>query len=106
MYICGTCSFTIGNQKENISASIKQAYFAYFKEKISDQDKHWVSHKVCRHCVESLRMWTKGTRDKLTFVTPRIKRYPIVEMELLAWWYRGHIKLSDNKTKQKSFKNS
>jgi len=21
-----------------------------------------------------------------------MKRYPMVEMELLAWWYRGHIR--------------
>jgi len=32
------------------------------------------------------------TQAKDTNVTPRMKRYPIVEMELLAWWYRGHIR--------------
>jgi len=32
------------------------------------------------------------------FVTACMKRYPMVEMELLAWWYRGHIR-EENKTK-------
>ena len=46
---------------------VKQAYFAYFKVKIGVQDKLWAPHKVCQHCVESLWMWTKGTREKLAF---------------------------------------
>ena len=65
VYICD--SFTTGNQKANISAFVKQAYLAYFKEELGDQDKPWVPHKVCKNCVESLLMWTKGTREKLTF---------------------------------------
>jgi len=28
----------------------------------------------------------------LTIVPLRMKRYPMVEMQLLAWWYRGHIR--------------
>ncbi|XP_039967827.1 sodium- and chloride-dependent GABA transporter 1-like [Bactrocera tryoni] len=35
--------------------------------KIGDQDKAWAPHKVCKQCVESLRMWIKGTRDKMPF---------------------------------------
>jgi len=34
---------------------------------------------------------------------PRMKRYPMVEMELLVWWYRGHIR---EQKKQKAIKNS
>src|SRR6218665_3255959 len=34
----------------------------------------------------------------LYIVTPRMERYPMVEMELLVWWYRGHIR-EYNKTK-------
>lgn len=44
--------------------------------KIGDQDKKWAPHKICEQCVESLRMWTKGTRDKLSFSIPMIWREP------------------------------
>lgn len=73
-YICG--SFTIPCQRTNISTFVRQAYFAYFKVKIGDQDKSWAPHKVCKQCVESLRMWTKGTRDKFPFGIPMIWREP------------------------------
>jgi len=42
-----------------ISPFVKQAYFAYSKQELGDQDNSWVPQKVCKHCVESLRMWTK-----------------------------------------------
>ena len=64
-YICG--SFTITGQRINISTIVKQAHSAYFKIKLGDQGKAWAPHKVCISCVEGLRMWTKGTRDKLPF---------------------------------------
>ena len=63
--ICG--SFTIPSQRANISAFVKQTYFAYFKVKLSDQYKPWAPHKVYKYCVENLRMWTKGTLGKLAF---------------------------------------
>ena len=69
-YICG--SFTIPSQRANISAFVKQAYFAYFKVKLGDQDKSWAPHKVCRQCVENLQMWTKRTHDKLAFGIPMV----------------------------------
>ncbi|XP_070613747.1 uncharacterized protein [Erythrolamprus reginae] len=73
-YICG--SFTIPSQRTNISTFVRQAYLAYFKVKIGDQDKSWAPHKVCKQCVERLRMWTKGTRDKLPFGIPMIWQEP------------------------------
>lgn len=73
-YICG--NFTIPSQRTNISEFVRQSYYAYFKVKIGDQDKKWAPHKVCKQCVESLRMWTKGTRDKLSFGIPMIWREP------------------------------
>src|SRR6218665_1811587 len=73
-HICG--SFTIPSQRAHISAFVKQAYFAYFKVKLGDQDKPWAPHKVCKQCVESLRIWTKATRDKLTFGIPMVWREP------------------------------
>lgn len=71
-YICG--SFTIPSQRANISVFVKQSYFAYFKVKLGDQDKLWAPHKVCKQCIESLRMWTKGTREKLSFGIPMVWR--------------------------------
>lgn len=55
----------------NIRTFVRQAYF---QVKIVDQDKSWAPHKVCKQCVESLRTWTKGTRDKFPFGIPIIRR--------------------------------
>ncbi|GBN22004.1 hypothetical protein AVEN_175745-1 [Araneus ventricosus] len=55
---------------------VRQDYFAYFKVKIGDQDRSWAIHKVCKQCVDSLRMWTKGSRDKFPFGIPMIWREP------------------------------
>ncbi|GLV37563.1 hypothetical protein CBL_20375 [Carabus blaptoides fortunei] len=68
--------FTIPSQRTNISAFVGQACFAYFKVKIGDQDKTWAPHNVCKQCVEGLRMWTKGTRDKMPFGIPMVWREP------------------------------
>ena len=67
-------SSTIPSQRANISVFVKQAFFAYFKVKLGDQDKPWVPHKVCKQCVESLRMWTKGTRENMPFGIPMVWR--------------------------------
>ena len=71
-YICG--SFTIPSHMKNISTFVNKTYFAYLKVKLGDQDKSWGPHKVCKQWVDSLRMWTKGTRDKLAFVIPILWR--------------------------------
>ena len=44
-YICG--SFTILSQRANISALVKQAYFAYFKLNFGDQDKPYGPLSKC-----------------------------------------------------------
>ena len=41
-YICG--SFTVPNQRMNISEFVKRAYLDYFKLKMDDQDKSWAPH--------------------------------------------------------------
>jgi len=66
-FVCG--SFTIPNQRANISAFVTQAYLACFKVKLGD--KPWASQKVCKQHVENLQMWTKRTQqDKLSFGIP------------------------------------
>uniref|UniRef100_A0A6P7FIP8 Uncharacterized protein LOC114329810 n=1 Tax=Diabrotica virgifera virgifera TaxID=50390 RepID=A0A6P7FIP8_DIAVI len=68
--------FTIPSQRTNISTFVRQTYFAYFKVKLGDQDKVWAPHKVCKQCVEGLRMWTNGKRAKLPFSILMIWREP------------------------------
>ena len=69
-YICGC--FTIPRQRKNISKFVRQAYFAYFKVKLGDQDKSWAPHKVCKQCVENLRLWAKEKCEKLVFGIPLV----------------------------------
>ncbi len=64
------------SERANISDFVKRAYFAYFKIQLGDQDKSWAPHRVCKTCIEHLRQWTKGTRDKLKFGIPMIWREP------------------------------
>lgn len=70
-YICG--SLTIPSQsKHQYNYIIKQVYFAYFKVKLGDEDKPSVPHRVCKHCVECLWMWTRETYEMLAFDIPMV----------------------------------
>jgi len=73
-YVCG--SFNIVKQRQDITTFVKQAYRAYFGIKLGDQDKCWAPHKVCRYCVESLRLWSKGKKKALSFAIPMVWREP------------------------------
>ena len=55
---------------------MKSAYFSYFGIKLGDQDKQWVPHKVCRTCVEGLRLWKNGKKQTMPFGIPMIWREP------------------------------
>ena len=55
---------------------MKQAYLAYFKLKLGDQDKSWAPHIVCKTCIEHLRQWTKKQRKGLRFAIPMVWREP------------------------------
>lgn len=72
-YICG--SYTLPDQRKNISAFVKKVYLAYFQVSIGDQDKSWAPNQVCKTCVEKLRLWSKGKRH-LAFGIPMIWREP------------------------------
>lgn len=74
-YVCG--SFTPIRQRQNITNFVKNAYHAYFHVKLGDQDKLWAPHKVCRSCVESLRLWSKGKKRALPFAIPMVWRAPM-----------------------------
>ncbi|CAJ0962494.1 unnamed protein product [Ranitomeya imitator] len=78
-YICG--NFTVKTQRRNITDFVKRVYFAFFKVKLGDQDKHWASHKVCKTCIESLRSWSQGKNAKLQFGVPMVWREPSNHLE-------------------------
>ncbi len=67
-YICA--SFTVPSQRINISDCVMKLYLAYFQVRLGDQDKFWAQHQVCKPCIENLREWTMGKREKMTFSIP------------------------------------
>jgi hypothetical protein len=73
-YICG--SYVVQRQRQNITHFVKQVYEAYFGVKLGDQDKSWAPHKVCRSCVESLRLWSRGKKSAMPFGIPMVWREP------------------------------
>lgn len=73
-YICG--KYTVLKQRTDITTFVKNAYYAYFKVKLGDQDKKWAPKKVCRYCVERLRLWTKGKKTCMPFAIPMVWREP------------------------------
>jgi hypothetical protein len=57
-------------QRTDITDFMKKVYYAYFKVKLGDQDKRWSPHKVCRYCVEGLRLWMTGKKKCMSFAIP------------------------------------
>ena len=72
-YVCG--EYMVEKQRCNISNFVKDAYNAYFKIKLGDQDKPWAPHKVCTTCRETFRKWTQGERY-MKFIVPMVWREP------------------------------
>ncbi|CAH1114997.1 unnamed protein product [Psylliodes chrysocephalus] len=73
-YICR--HFTVKRFKRNITDFVKNAYFAYFKVRLGDQDKPWTPHVICKICEEALRHWFEGTRKAPPFGIPMVWREP------------------------------
>ena len=73
-YICG--EYMMAKYQFNVRDFTKKSYEAYFGMKLSDQDKSWAPHKVCKHCTETLRFWTQGKVSSLRFGVPMIWREP------------------------------
>ena len=68
-YICG--SFVAKAQRQNVTKSVQNVYYAYFGIKLGDQDKTWSPHKVCHSCVKSLCRWSNG-KQKVWHLTSRL----------------------------------
>ena len=60
------------HQRKGIADFVKLSYFAYFDVKLGDQDKPWAPHKVCKTCVENLRLWKNGKLKGLRFGVPMV----------------------------------
>lgn len=61
----------IAKQIQEITTCVKTVYYAYFGIRLGDQDKSWASHKVCRTCVEGLRLWKNGRKKCMPFAILR-----------------------------------
>ena len=73
-YICG--SYVIGKQRQDINSFVRNVYYAYFGIRLGDEDKSWAPHKVCRTCVEGLRLWKNGAKKSMPFAIPMVWREP------------------------------
>ena len=52
-YICR--SFVPFVQRQNIPSFVRNVYYAYFGDKLGDQNKAWATHRMCHNCVSLLR---------------------------------------------------
>ena len=68
--------YTLEHNRKAISDFVKQAYLAYFKVKLGDQNKSLAPHIVCKTCIEHLQQWTNHKRKGLKFVFPMVWREP------------------------------
>ena len=64
-YMCR--EYTLKHQSKRITDFVKQSYFAYFDVKLVDQDQPCARHKVCKTCVENLRLWKNRKLKELRF---------------------------------------
>ena len=102
VYICGKFKITDERNlfKHVYKEFIQKADHAYFGVQLSDQDKPWAPHVVCKNCVEHLRQWTEGSRKALKFGIPMIWREPKNHTD---YCYFCAINLTEiNKKKRKS----
>lgn len=61
-----------------MSTSVRmcEAYKAYFKVQVGDQDKSWAPHYSCENCKRTLEGWFRGEKRSMKFAIPRIWREP------------------------------
>ena len=64
-YTCGT--YMMAKYRFNVRNFTKRAYEAYFGIKLGDQDKSRALHKMCKHCTETLPLWTQGKVSSMRF---------------------------------------
>ena len=73
-YVCG--EVMLASQRCSITPLIKKAYHLYFGCKLSDQDKNWVPHIVCKLCAIGLEGWISHKGMAMLFTIPVVWREP------------------------------
>ena len=73
-FVCG--KFTSKKQQRNITDDIKKMCATYFGSPLSDQDKTWAFHKICKICCLSLHNWLNKWSLSMLFSAPMIWREP------------------------------
>ena len=69
-YICGHYMFV--DQSQAITFFCKKVLLLLFGIKLGDQNKSCASHKVCISCVSSLKNWSMGRRNSVSFRVPMV----------------------------------
>ncbi|CAG9794568.1 unnamed protein product [Diatraea saccharalis] len=66
-FICGEYMFK--ECRLNVTAFVNEAYKNYFGHPLEMKNKPWIPQKVCKTCVEFLRLWTNKKRNKFRYQT-------------------------------------
>jgi len=67
---------TLVSQRRSITPLIRKAYHLYFGCKLSDQDKNWAPHIVCKSCAMHLGGWINCKGMAMPFAVPMVWREP------------------------------
>lgn len=74
-FICGEYIFK--EYRLNVTAFVIEAYKNYFGHPLEMKDKPWIPQKVCKTCVEFLRLWTNKKRNRFRYETAMIWIEPL-----------------------------
>ena len=72
-YVCG--EFFARRAKKHWLDSCtraKEAYHAYLRMPVGDQDKRWAPHVICDYCRHTLEAWFRGEKRAMRFAVPRV----------------------------------
>lgn len=74
-FICGEYMFQ--ENRLNVTSFVNEAYKNYFGHPMEMKNKPWIPQKVCKTCVEFLRLWTNKKRNKFRYETAMIWIEPV-----------------------------
>ena len=78
-FICGEYIFK--EYRLNVTAFVIEAYKNYFGHTLEMKDKPWIPQKVCKTCVEFLRLWTNKKRNRFRYETAMIWTEPLNHLD-------------------------
>ena len=74
VFCCICNEYMMAKYQFNVKDFTKRAYEAYFGMKLGDQDKSWASHKLCKHCTETLNFWIQSKVSSMWYGAPMVWR--------------------------------